>query len=125
MRNFFTKIWGTSYSDELFDYLCDLIDKYELDTFNISGDIGDFPDDIIPAVLHAFCCQCGLLLDVDIYLMDHLEVGDSEITFEYDLEVDREYLKDYSIEEQDEVDKFLTTFRSIIEDLNVILNAFG
>ena len=125
MRKFFTKIYGSLYSEELFEYLCDLIDMYDLDTYEINQTITDIPEDIIHAVLYMFWTTSPLV-DVDIYLTDYVEIADDGITFDFDFEEYPDGLKEEGStdEEINKMKEFVEKFRGVVKDINAILNAF-
>jgi len=127
MRNFFTLVFGPMHSDELYEYLLDLIEKYELDTYNISNDICDLPDDIILAVLTALYNTYDVLIDIDLLLVDYLTYHSLQNVLTFNYKVEDECFDDNNLSPDEVIEAYrcIAEFTNVVEEINKILNSFG
>jgi len=128
MRRFFNLLHGSLHSDELFEYLSNMIETYDLDTQEIAMAIEYMPDDIIKAVLDIYCWdKYEWLYDAGISIDEYICYGGIDNQVEFDLKDlnDSEDFSKFSEKQMIDVDNAVTDIASKIGEINTILNKFG
>lgn len=113
LRDFINKIYDNTYSDEVYDYLLDIITNYNLEPY-----FNDFPNDVIEEVLKSLYYSFTLLEEFELF--EKIYITESKIKYDF-----RINLTDYSEKYRIEINRELEEFKMVIDNLNNLLKIFG